>query len=89
MKELTIILIVLLLILIMFKNNKECLATRPKDDMIPKMTRDIIENEGMFTGGIELVRKKLPWVDPVLYEDVRHLAIKKNINADTVSRLLR
>ena len=89
MKELTIILIALLLILILFKNNKECLATRPKDDMIPKMTQDIIENEGMFTGGIELVKKKLPWVDPVLYEDVRHLSIKKNINTDTVSRLLK
>ena len=89
MTELTIILIVLLLILLLVKNNRECLVSRPKSDMIPKMTQDIIQNEGMFTGGIELVKQKLPWVDPVLYEDVRNLSIKKNINANTVSNLLK
>ena len=57
--------------------------------MIPTMTQEIIQNEGMFTGGIESVKKKIPWMDPVLYEDVRNLSFKKNINTDTVSRLLK
>lgn len=89
MKDLTIVLIIILIVLILFKNNKECLVSKPKAHMIPKMTLEIIQNEGMFTGGIESVKKKLPWMDPVLYEDVRNLSFKKNISMDTVSKLLK
>ena len=89
MTDLTIVLIIILIVLILFKNNREYLVSKPKDHMIPKMAQEIMQNEGMFTGGIESVRKKLPWVDPVLYEDVRNLSFKKNISMDTVSRLLK
>ena len=89
MKDLTIVLIIILIVLILFKNNREYLVSKPKAHMIPTMTQEIIQNEGMFTSGIEPVKKKIPWMDPVLYEDVRNLSFKKNINTDTVSRLLK
>jgi hypothetical protein len=89
MYDITFILIILLIILLLFKNKREPLANKPKPDMIPKMTQQIIENEGMFVGNLNKVKEKLPWMDAVLYEDVRNLSFKKNINTDTVSNLFK
>jgi len=53
---------------------KEGLTVKPSSDQIEDFTNKILQNKHVFVGGsLNSARSAMPWVDAVIYEDVRRL----------------
>ena len=83
-----LIFLIIILLVVIFSKRKECLISKPNKDMISSMANEIVENEGMFSGGLESVKKKIKWMDPITYEDVRKLHFSKKLNHKTIRDIL-
>ncbi len=68
---------------------KEGLTSKPTEAEKVQFTNEIIENKDYFTeNGLKKLRNKLPWMDPILYEDVRKLHYGGALNQENVRNLL-
>lgn len=71
--------------------NKKCenFQSKPNATEIQKYKSDIMSNKELFQNQtLRDVQKKLPWIDPITFEDVRHLANNNNFHHNTVEEIL-
>lgn len=65
---------VLICIVLMYCYSKrEGLSSRPNDKEKEKYAEELYANQKVFRGGFTEVRRRMPWLDPVTYEDARSL----------------
>ncbi len=78
---------VLALIILLFNINKTCsegLIDRPSESDINNYKNDIQVNKDVFYGGsFYKAREKMPWIDPIAFEEIRMLAKKNKLNNDS------
>jgi hypothetical protein len=87
--EVIYIVIILVLIWIVFKSKySEGLVQKPSDLEIKKFTNDVINNKNVFYGGsFYTAREKMPWIDPIAYEELRMLAKQNNLNNMSIAKV--
>lgn len=57
----------------------------------PGRSKEIYENRDMFhptKGSYKTAKRKMPWMDPVVYNDARELNMKKNFTIESLKRNL-
>jgi hypothetical protein len=80
----------LLLILVIFY----LLIDSDSDGMTAEMksicVSQIMSNKQLFTinGTLKDAKNKLPWLDPVTYEDIRHAVLSNNFNESNIINIL-
>mgnify|MGYP001593462398 FL=1 len=81
--------IILLILYIITTKCSEGLSNKPNQADIINYTSDIMQNREIFgsRGTFYNARNKMPWIDPILYEDARMLAMRNNLNNESVMRI--
>ena len=72
-------------------NEREFLTARPNDSEKNNMTREIMSNRKIFEDppiSIEEVRMGIPWMDAIVYEDIRRLVREKKFNDVNIKQAL-
>ncbi len=89
MDVLYIAVIVVLLLLIFKPTCSEGLTSKPTVSDVNKYTGEIIQNREVFggKGTFYSAREKMPWIDPIAYEEVRQLARSDNLNHSSIIRV--
>lgn len=64
-------------------------TSKPNTDEIYAYSDEIIKNRDFFKGNHSIyeVRNTLPWIDPIMYEDVIQLSRKNNLNKKNVMKI--
>jgi len=90
-----IILLVLLTTLVNFRikspKRKENLISRPTNDEIPNMVKKIMDYKEFFTNkpvNINVIKRKIPWMDIVLYEDIRKIILNNDFSEKSIKKIL-
>ncbi len=82
------LIIIVLLVLLLKPKCSEGLVTKPTGEDIHKYSKDILINREVFKNGtFYRAREKMPWIDPIVYEEVRLLATKNNLNDVSVQTI--
>ncbi len=81
--------IVLFIILLWDFNCKEALTTKPNDAEKQKYINEILNNKKIFGNRHTYysAKEKIPWMDAIIYEDVRQLARQNNLNKNSVNNV--
>ena len=61
----------------------------PSKEEIKKYTAEIIQNKPLFNRNLYDAQDAMPWLDPVTYEDARHLVRGGRLTHDNVEGLFR
>lgn len=87
--EVIYIVIIFALLLIIFKPKcPEGLVSKPNPQEIQKYTSDVISNREVFHGGsFYTAREKMPWIDPIAYEEIRMMARGGTLTKDSIVRV--
>lgn len=88
--EVVYLVIIVILILLIFKPKcPEGLVSKPSNQEINKFTNEIIQNRELFGGNstFYIAREKMPWIDPIAYEDIRMLARQNILNKDSLTKV--
>lgn len=80
------VILVLVIILCLFKPTcYEGLISKPTDIDIKKFTSEVIGNKEVFhNGSFYNAREKMPWIDPIAYEEIRMLANQNNLDNNSI-----
>ena len=70
-------------------SEKEYLVSRPQANELPRMVRKIMGGKDYFSSGgnLDEVKKSMPWMDAVLYEDLRHMYGKGNFTESNIKKV--
>ena len=79
-----IIIIVFLICILYVKNNSDGMTELEKSEK----SDIVMHNQELFTQPYELIKNKYSWIDPVIYEDLRHLAHNNQLNKQNVYNIL-
>ena len=81
--------IVLFIILLWDFNCKEALTTKPNDAEKQKYINEILNNKKIFNNRHTYysAKEKIPWMDAIIYEDVRQLVRQNNLNKNSVNNV--
>jgi hypothetical protein len=78
-----------LAVLFIHKCSREgLLIERPKGEQTSRLTKEILNSKHLFAESFSVAKKAMPWLDPVIYEDVRGLVLNNNANEHTISKVL-
>jgi hypothetical protein len=84
------VILTILIIIIIYRNRAtEGLVNKPTNDDVEKYTNDIISNRPIFGGSFYAAREKLPWIDPILYEDARILSKQNNFTREAITQIFQ
>ncbi len=82
------LIIVVLLVLLLKPKCSEGLVSKPTQKDIQKYSKDILVNREVFDNGtFYQAREKIPWLDPIIYEEARLLSTKNNLNNISVKTI--
>jgi hypothetical protein len=99
-KEIILIALVVLVIIYLYRivvygcdscGTCEGLSSKPDRYARERMRNQILSNPSVFMNkniGIDKIKNDMPWVDPVVYEDVRYLIRNKKLDTDNVDDIL-
>ena len=80
---------VLLILVFLHKCQREgILVERPDFSQRQQLTKEILDSKHLFIESFSAAKKAMPWLDSVIYEDVRQLVMNNNANEKTVSNVL-
>ena len=84
---LCLLLVVIIIIIAYNIKCKEGLVSRPLGATRQKYINDILNNKNMFDKRHTYysAREKMPWLDAIIYEEVRHLARQNNLNKNSLN----
>ena len=84
------IILIIVLLLILFSSNTECLTVRPGAVAKKQFSNDIVNNKHLFssTSNFEVARNKLSWLDAITYEDARKLHREKMLDSNNIMKYL-
>ena len=87
--EVIYILIIFVLVLVIFKPKCSAgLVSKPNTQEIQMYTLDVMRNRNVFHGGsFYTAREKMPWIDPIAYEEIRMLARNNILTKDSIVRV--
>lgn len=91
MEVVIIIVFVLILIYVIDCRGKEGLRSRPSLSQRRKIAADIYKNKNIFVSDsahIRSIRNFMPWMDAILYEDVRHLLRTGQFNKENLENII-
>lgn len=90
MDDCLIVLIVFCIIwLYLYTTDREGMRSRPSNKQLDQYTSDIIKNRELFiNNSLRGVQREIPWVDPVIYEDIRLLAHRGGMTEQNVKKIL-
>jgi hypothetical protein len=79
--------LVVFVIALVSTNYKEGLVSKPNDAEKVQYFNDIVNNKHIFggQGTFYEAKEKMPWMDAIIYEDVRQLARQNNLNKNSVN----
>jgi len=78
--------VVIIIIMFMLITNREALSARPDAEEKEQIIRDVLTNRYFFRSGkLNDAKKKFPWVDPVIFEDIRRL---RQVTRETLNEIL-
>ena len=80
--------IILLFLLLRCWNKKDQFASRPTETQKQKFADDILANPVEFQSNMYAVKRKMPWIDAITYEDTRKLIRENNFNKDSILNIL-
>lgn len=76
--------ILFLLLLVVYKNaiSKERLTSKPNPEQLEQMSNLIMDNSNLFDEGSSFrkAKKKIKWIDVIIYEDMRKLKRNNQFN---------
>jgi hypothetical protein len=82
LKLVVVVFIIFLLARLVLKPNRDYLQARPHDAERERMVRTIIKHEPAFKNGkLKDLSYKMPWLDAITYEDIRHLIRANEFNS--------
>ena len=66
-------------------NTRECMA----DDEIKARVLELYKNKNVFKAGVKYgtVKNKMPWIDPVIYDDVYKESLQTNLNISNLEKI--
>ena len=81
-----IIYILLLLFYICYQNKKEGFSSIK----LNQKYNEILHQKNLFKPGVKysVVKKNIPWIDPVVYNDVYKLSLKENLTISNLENTL-
>ena len=76
-------------IYLVYCDKKEYLTSKPNDEQINKYTTTILKHKNLFTRGnhYSTAKRYMPWLDAVLYEDLRNLSNKNNFTINHIKSI--
>lgn len=90
MDECNIVLLVVLLVLVYCykKSDRSAFTNKPSELDKQNYTNQILAHKQVFISDFYAVRKIMPWIDAITYEDVRNLIIQNNFNKKSILSVL-
>lgn len=83
--------LIVIVILLVILNNKCCISgfsSRPTDGDIEKFSTDLLKNQHIVNSGkMTEAREKMPWIDPVIFEEARNLNNNNKFDKQTIKSL--
>lgn len=65
------------------------LVSKPSEDDKAKITEQILNKKEYFVkNGLNVLRREYKWIDPILYEQIRHLSFNNQLNKENILKLL-
>jgi hypothetical protein len=61
---------------------------RPNQQEIEEFAEQVKQNSGIIGKSLDTAKGKMPWMDAVTYEDLRHLANKGQLTKDAIKQTL-
>ncbi len=88
MSDSLIALTCIFLIVWIYKCNREGLVNKPNPIERENMVTQILNSKRVFGQSLNSARSELPWIDAVVYEDVRELISDNKFNKDQLNNIL-
>lgn len=68
----------------------ESLTTRPNNEEKNGMISEVMKHADLFrnAGNLELARNEMPWMDAIVYEDLRRLMSRNKFNKSDIANVL-
>jgi hypothetical protein len=83
---------VIFLFLLIFLLHKLFLKKKEKftDQEIKNKSKILYKNKDLFTPGVKYtkIKDKMQWIDPVMYDDVYHLALNEKLSISNLEKTL-
>ncbi len=66
-------------------NTRECMT----DKEIKTRARELYKNKNVFKAGVKYgtVKNKMPWIDPVIYDDVYKESLQADLNISNLEKI--
>ena len=86
-----ILLLLILLLAVLLMPKRDCMTGgKPSNGQVIKYTNDMLKNQHVFIGGtLYEAKEKMPWIDPIIYEDARNLARQNKLNRESLSGIFQ
>lgn len=79
--------VVVCIILFYCYSRHEYFSNKPTEREKQLRSKDLYDHKATFQKGYGSVKRKLPWLDPVTYEDARYLLVNNNFNTENIVRI--
>ena len=84
----TVLVIVILILIIVSIRKKSGFDQRPNSEQIKNNSVILYNNRDYISKGYNISKKKMKWIDPIIYEESRKLHINNNYNIQNIHRIL-
>ena len=82
------VVIIIIGILVLLNVQTEGLTSKPSNFEKQKYTNEILANKNIFAKSTFYnAKEKMPWLDALIYEDVRQLVRQNNLNKNSINRV--
>lgn len=78
--------IVCIILLYCYKKH-EYFASKPTNHEKLLRSKDLYKHKATFQGGYGSIKRKLPWIDPITYEDARYLLVNNKFDTKNIVRI--
>lgn len=84
------LIIAAVIIYIVYHDKKDGLTSRPDDIVKQKYTNIILSNPELFSPNVNLsnARNKIPWIDAILFNDIKLLKHNNDFNFENILKIL-
>jgi hypothetical protein len=81
------ILVIVIVVYFLCKCRTEGLTNKPSKEQKQYMLNQMLNHKELFSTSLENTKNKLPWVDAVVYEDVRSLIYKNRFDKNNLGNI--
>lgn len=82
------IILALLLLLWVSCKSRSYFNAKPTAKEVEMYTQQVEKHSGLIGKSLDSAKAKMPWMDAVTYEDLRHLADKGKLTKDAIKQTL-